>query len=407
MIAPTRKGAHPEHWLRPPSLDLVDGWSREAGVVMATIAPELPGALEVIERLVAAGVVVSVGHTDADRGRGARRGRGRRPLRHPSRQRDAADADPRARPGRRRARPGRPGRRRDRRRPPPAPATSCRTVWRALGPERFLVGLRHDRRARAARRRRPGSATRTSSSPTARSGSRTAPWPDRRRRCSDCLRGAGRARPDARAEDGRDATATRLVGDDPRLADPAPRRPRRRDAGFEASHRHGGEPCGGRPDGGRPARDRRRGRPRSLPTRSRRWSASDPTAVLGLATGSSPLPTVPRADPPAPRGTGPSYDAVTVLHCSTSTSACRPVTRESYRATIRRELTDDLDIDRDPRARPGSRSGPAAGCGSSLRGGDRWPPEASTSRCSASAPTVTSRSTSPARRSPRRPGSRR
>jgi len=66
MIAPSRKGAHPEHWLRPPSLDLVDGWSREAGVLMATIAPELPGALEVIERLVAEGVVVSVGHTAAD-----------------------------------------------------------------------------------------------------------------------------------------------------------------------------------------------------------------------------------------------------------------------------------------------------------------------------------------------------
>jgi len=66
MIAPTRKGAHPGHWLRSPSLDLVDGWSREAGVLMATIAPELPGALEVIERLTAEGVVVSVGHTAAD-----------------------------------------------------------------------------------------------------------------------------------------------------------------------------------------------------------------------------------------------------------------------------------------------------------------------------------------------------
>src|SRR4051794_18689471 len=65
MIAPSRKGAHPEHWLRPPSLDLVDGWSREAGVLMATIAPELPGALEVIERLTAQGVVVSLGHTAA------------------------------------------------------------------------------------------------------------------------------------------------------------------------------------------------------------------------------------------------------------------------------------------------------------------------------------------------------
>lgn len=65
MIAPTRKGAHPERWLRPPSLELVDDWSRETGVVMATIAPELPGALEVIERLTERGVVVSVGHTAA------------------------------------------------------------------------------------------------------------------------------------------------------------------------------------------------------------------------------------------------------------------------------------------------------------------------------------------------------
>jgi N-acetylglucosamine-6-phosphate deacetylase len=65
MIAPSRKGAHPERWLRPPSLDLVDGWSPERGVVIATIAPELPGALAVIERLVARGVVVSLGHTAA------------------------------------------------------------------------------------------------------------------------------------------------------------------------------------------------------------------------------------------------------------------------------------------------------------------------------------------------------
>lgn len=65
MIAPARKGAHPERWLRPPSLALVDGWSREAGVLMATVAPELPGALDVIERLTANDVVVAVGHTEA------------------------------------------------------------------------------------------------------------------------------------------------------------------------------------------------------------------------------------------------------------------------------------------------------------------------------------------------------
>ena len=65
MLAPGRKGAHSAEWLRPPSVDVVDGWSREAGVAMVTLAPELPGALEVIELLVGRGVVVSVGHTEA------------------------------------------------------------------------------------------------------------------------------------------------------------------------------------------------------------------------------------------------------------------------------------------------------------------------------------------------------
>ena len=66
MLAPTRRGAHPPHLLAAPSLDLVAGWSRDAGILMATVAPELPGALEVVEQLVARGVVVCVGHTDAD-----------------------------------------------------------------------------------------------------------------------------------------------------------------------------------------------------------------------------------------------------------------------------------------------------------------------------------------------------
>ena len=65
FIAPARKGAHPEQWLRLPSRDLVSGWSRDAGVVMVTIAPELPGALELVRELVARGVRVAVGHTDA------------------------------------------------------------------------------------------------------------------------------------------------------------------------------------------------------------------------------------------------------------------------------------------------------------------------------------------------------
>ena len=65
MLAPVRKGAHPERHLAAPAADVVDGWSRDAGCALATIAPELPGALDVIATLVGRGVVVSIGHTDA------------------------------------------------------------------------------------------------------------------------------------------------------------------------------------------------------------------------------------------------------------------------------------------------------------------------------------------------------
>jgi N-acetylglucosamine-6-phosphate deacetylase len=64
MLSPARKGAHPPELLTAPSSDLVDGWSPQAGVVLATIAPELPGATDVIAELAGRGVVVSIGHTD-------------------------------------------------------------------------------------------------------------------------------------------------------------------------------------------------------------------------------------------------------------------------------------------------------------------------------------------------------
>ena len=65
MIAAARKGAHPVSWLRVPSPSLVEGWSRDAGVAMVTLAPELPEALVVVDQLVERGVVVAVGHTEA------------------------------------------------------------------------------------------------------------------------------------------------------------------------------------------------------------------------------------------------------------------------------------------------------------------------------------------------------
>ena len=65
MLDPARKGAHPAEWLRPPSPAVIEGWSRARGVALVTLAPELPGALDVTRLLVRDGIVVSAGHTSA------------------------------------------------------------------------------------------------------------------------------------------------------------------------------------------------------------------------------------------------------------------------------------------------------------------------------------------------------
>jgi N-acetylglucosamine-6-phosphate deacetylase len=62
FLNPDHRGAHPTRAL---SLPEDRAWSREAGVAMVTLAPELPGALELTRALVDRGVVVSAGHSGA------------------------------------------------------------------------------------------------------------------------------------------------------------------------------------------------------------------------------------------------------------------------------------------------------------------------------------------------------
>jgi len=65
FLNPAKKGAHNPAYLRLPTLDAVADWSPQSGVRLATLAPELPGALEVIEALSSRGVLVSAGHSMA------------------------------------------------------------------------------------------------------------------------------------------------------------------------------------------------------------------------------------------------------------------------------------------------------------------------------------------------------
>jgi N-acetylglucosamine-6-phosphate deacetylase len=65
MLSPRHLGAHVPRFAAEPEslLDEIGTWASSGAVALVTLAPELPGAIDVIERLVAAGVVVSAGHT--------------------------------------------------------------------------------------------------------------------------------------------------------------------------------------------------------------------------------------------------------------------------------------------------------------------------------------------------------
>jgi N-acetylglucosamine-6-phosphate deacetylase len=65
-LSPRWPGAHDPEQLRTPDVDEALALCARGPVRMVTLAPELEGGLDLVEALVARGVVVSCGHTDAD-----------------------------------------------------------------------------------------------------------------------------------------------------------------------------------------------------------------------------------------------------------------------------------------------------------------------------------------------------
>lgn len=67
-LSPARRGAHAPDLLHAPTSTELDAYLDAAGGALriVTLAPELPGVLDAVERLADAGVVVAIGHTDAD-----------------------------------------------------------------------------------------------------------------------------------------------------------------------------------------------------------------------------------------------------------------------------------------------------------------------------------------------------
>ncbi len=65
FLAPARSGTHPADRLLAPDPALLDRLLDAGDVTMVTIAPELPGAIDLVERCRRRGVVVSLGHSAA------------------------------------------------------------------------------------------------------------------------------------------------------------------------------------------------------------------------------------------------------------------------------------------------------------------------------------------------------
>jgi N-acetylglucosamine-6-phosphate deacetylase len=67
FISHARRGVHPPENILPPDVTMFDRFQQAAGgnIRLVTIAPEVPGALDLIRHCTAQGIRVSIGHTDA------------------------------------------------------------------------------------------------------------------------------------------------------------------------------------------------------------------------------------------------------------------------------------------------------------------------------------------------------
>lgn len=66
FLSPRWSGAHDQRYLLAPDLALADRLCASGPVTYMTVAPELVGGFELVDWLVRRGIVVALGHTDAD-----------------------------------------------------------------------------------------------------------------------------------------------------------------------------------------------------------------------------------------------------------------------------------------------------------------------------------------------------